>query len=176
MPSGKERRWKLCSRNSRIRSNCVACACGDYGLFVSSSSWRRLPRTSSDCSASSAKGKNQRWRRLCNLDHENSLYRSALGIEGTSSQRPFFNTRGILRQLRCRLRVNGRRYSRGSSSSSGAFRGRIPYPLTMRFSTSNWRGVWSVAAPASLTPSNRLKFEFLSLRQFSGDPQLTSVY
>jgi hypothetical protein len=46
----------------------------------------------------------------------------------------------------------------------------------MRFSTSNWRGVWSVAAPASLTPSNRLKFEFLSLRQFSGDPQLTSVY
>jgi hypothetical protein len=46
----------------------------------------------------------------------------------------------------------------------------------MRFSTSNWRGVWSVAAPASLTPSNRLKFEFLSLRHFSGDPQLTSVY
>jgi hypothetical protein len=82
----------------------------------------------------------------------------------------------ILRQVRCPLRVNGRRYSRGSSSSSGAFRGRIPYPLTMRFSTSNWRGVWSVAAPASLTPSNRLKFEFLSLWQFSCDPQLTSVY
>ena len=27
--SGKERRWKPCSRNSRIRSDCVACACGD---------------------------------------------------------------------------------------------------------------------------------------------------
>ena len=26
--SGKERRWKPCSRNSRIRSGCVACACG----------------------------------------------------------------------------------------------------------------------------------------------------
>ena len=99
----------------------------------------------------------------------------------TSVRRVFAKNRSmsvmeILRQLRCRLRVNGRRYSRGSSSSSGAFRGRIPYPLIMRFSTSNWRGVWSVAAPASLTPSNRLKFEFLSLRHFSGDPQLTSVY
>ena len=27
--SGKERRWKPCSRNSRIRSDCVACVCGD---------------------------------------------------------------------------------------------------------------------------------------------------
>ena len=27
--SGKERRWKPCSRNSRIRSDCVACACAD---------------------------------------------------------------------------------------------------------------------------------------------------
>ena len=25
----KERRWRRCSRNSRIRSDCVACACGD---------------------------------------------------------------------------------------------------------------------------------------------------
>jgi outer membrane protein assembly factor BamB len=29
MPSGKERRWKPYSRNSRIRLGCGACACGD---------------------------------------------------------------------------------------------------------------------------------------------------
>ena len=28
MHSGKEKRWKPCSRNSRIRSACAACACG----------------------------------------------------------------------------------------------------------------------------------------------------
>ena len=78
----------------------------------------------------------------------------------------------IFHQLRCRLRVNGRRYSRGQARLPAPY----TIPLTMRFSTSNWRGVWSVAAPASLTPSNRLKFEFLSLRQFSGELQLTSVY
>ena len=27
--SGNERRWKPCSPNSRIKSACVACACGD---------------------------------------------------------------------------------------------------------------------------------------------------
>jgi hypothetical protein len=46
--SGKERRWKPCSRNSRIRSDCVASVCGDYALCGSSSSWRPRPRTSSD--------------------------------------------------------------------------------------------------------------------------------
>jgi len=64
----------------------IAWYSGDYGLFVNSFSWRRLPRTSSDWSASSAKGKNQRWRRLRNLDHENSHYRSAL-----ASKEPLLN-------------------------------------------------------------------------------------
>jgi transposase len=27
--NGREKKWKRCSRNSRIRSDCVACACGD---------------------------------------------------------------------------------------------------------------------------------------------------
>src|SRR3979490_758857 len=101
MPSGKERRWKPCSRNSRIRSDCVACVCGDYGLFVSSFSWRRGPRTSSDWSASSAKGKNQRWRRLSNLDHQNSHYRNALASKEPLLNAPFstptpaYNNHGV---------------------------------------------------------------------------------
>jgi len=82
----------------------------------------------------------------------------------------------IFHQLRCRLRVNGRRYSRSSNSSSGAFRSRILYPLTMRFSDIELATASGASRPALLTPSNRLKFEFLSLRHFSGDPQLTSVY
>ncbi len=46
--SGKERRWKPCSRNSRIRSGCGASVCADYGSCGSSSSWRLWLRTSSD--------------------------------------------------------------------------------------------------------------------------------
>src|SRR5579864_1148469 len=97
-PSGKEKKWKPCSRNSRIRSDCVACVCGDYGLFVSSSSWRRLPRTSSDWSASSAKGRNQRWRQLNNIDHQNSLYRSALASKNLFSK-PLFQHPQALAQV-----------------------------------------------------------------------------
>jgi hypothetical protein len=74
------------------------------------------------------------------------------------------------------LRVNGRRYSRSSNSASGAFRSRILYPLTMRFSDIELATASGTSRPALLTPSDRLKFEFLSLRHFSGDPQLTSVY
>ena len=54
MPSDKGRRWKPCSRSSRIRSDCGASVCGDYGLCGSSSSWQPWPRTSSDWCASSA--------------------------------------------------------------------------------------------------------------------------
>ncbi len=51
--SGKERRWRPCSRNSKIRSDCGACVCGDSGPCASSSSWQLSPRTSSDSFASS---------------------------------------------------------------------------------------------------------------------------
>ena len=46
----------------RIRSDCVASVCGDYGLCGSSSSWRRLPRTSNDWSASSANRQHPLWK------------------------------------------------------------------------------------------------------------------
>src|ERR1700686_4463212 len=90
--SGKERRGKRCSRNSRIRSDFVAGVCGDYGLFVSSSSWRRLPRTSSDWSASSANRQYPLWKLPLSWGEKKELdrrdHRSRKDIPITD----FFNT------------------------------------------------------------------------------------
>src|ERR1700733_14265622 len=51
--SDNGRKWRRCSPNSRIRSDCAACVCGDSSLCASSSSWQRSLRTSSDWCASS---------------------------------------------------------------------------------------------------------------------------
>ena len=59
---GKERRWKPCSRNSRIRSDCVACAWADWSSCGSSSSWQPWHRMSSGWCGSPANRQALRWK------------------------------------------------------------------------------------------------------------------